>query len=96
MGLGGGGEGNDRGYGRVPNEDRSGIGKQGIDFGNGLDDGKSGKLDDIEDEWKEEELVSGLQSTKIRRIEGCVPRQTPKERTRLKCLRRKKHGWIRR
>ena len=63
-GSGDGREGNNRGYGRVPNEDRSDIGKQDIDFGNGLDDGKSGRLDDSEDGWKEEEPVSGLQSTR--------------------------------
>ena len=95
VGLGGGGEGSDRGYDQVPNEDRSGIGKQDIDFGNGPDDGKSGMPDDSMDEWKEEEPASCRQSTKTQRVGEGVPRQMPEGRTRLKHLRKKRHGWTR-
>ena len=84
-GLGGGGEGSDWGYDQGPSEGRSDIDKQGIGFGNGLDGGKSDRLDGSVDEWKGEGPARYLQSTKIQLIGEYVPRQIPGGKMRPRC-----------
>ena len=69
----------------MPSEGRSDIDKQDIGSGNGLDGGKSDRLDDSVDEWREEELASYLRSTKIQLVEGRVPHQISGERMKPRC-----------
>ena len=52
------------GYGWGPSGCSGDIGRRGIDFGNGQDDGKSGMLGDSVDGWKGEEPVNVRRSTK--------------------------------
>ena len=84
-GLGGGGEGSDWGYDQGPSEGRSDIDKQGIGFGNGLDGGKSDRLDGSVDEWKGEGPARYLQSTKIQLVEECVLHRISGERKKPRC-----------
>ena len=92
-GLGGGREDNGWGYDQVPNEGRSDIDKRDIGSDNGLDDGKSDRLDDSVDEWMGEGPACCLQSTKIQLVEGCVLRQILGEKTKPRCWRTMWYGW---
>ena len=92
--IGGFGDEGDSGWGcgQGPSEYSGGIGRRGIDFGNGQDDGKNGMLGDSMDGWKEGEPENVRQSTRIRLVGGHVPRQIPRETKKPRCWRRKRRG----
>ena len=87
------GEGSGWGYGRGPSGCNGDIDRRGIGSDNALSDGRSGMLDDNAGEWTGEVLESYLRSTKTLLVEGHVPRQIPRGRTRLRCWKRR-CGWI--
>ena len=82
-------EDNGWGYGRGPSRCSGGIGRRGIGSDNALGDGRSGMLGDSAGEWTGEGLESYLRSTKTLLVEGHVLHQIPRERTRLRCWKRK-------
>ena len=84
-GPGGGREDSDWGYDQVPSEGKSDIDKQDIGFDNGLDNGRSDRLDGSVDKWKGEGPARYLQSTKIQLVEECVLRWIPRGRMRPRC-----------
>ena len=86
----------DNGWGcdQGPNECRRDIGKQDIGFGNGLNGGKSGMLDDSVGEWMGEGLGSYPRSTKTLLVEERVLRQTQGGKRRQRCWRTRWCGWI--
>ena len=84
-GPGSGGEGNNWGYGQVPNEGKSDIDKWDTGSDNGPDNGRSDRLGDSVDEWMGGEPVHYLQSTTTQLVEVRVPHQTPGGKKRPKC-----------